>query len=126
MSLSTVIIGLAVLAFLAWGIYSTVKKPAKYRVVKNALGKFQLQSYECFTPQWLAVYDGDPRKDYREYGYKTLIEFDTFEEASQAYYRHMADFNKKMEEDKEREAANLSEQRQKELANTVVKVYKMK
>lgn len=121
-----------VLFILAWfaivfGIgYVSNKKtsPSPYRVAKNALGEFVLQSYQRVTST--AICNENPLREQYKCDYVTIGVFDTFDEAVKVYKQLMSDFTKTEIKRHRQEQLQLTVAQQEQLKKTIVKVYKIK
>ena len=106
------------------GILFEERDRKKYRVVQNALGKFNLQSYEYIAPRFVSDYEGEPRRKWQNYDYVTIKTFDTLEEASSECLRLLELDRREREEASRNEMKRRSLEMERELSERVVKVYK--
>ena len=121
-----------VLFILAWcvivfgiGYFSNKKtSPSPYRVAKNALGEFVLQSYQRVTST--AICNENPLREQYKCDYVTIGVFDTFDEAVKVYKQLMSDFTKTEIKRHRQEQLQLTVAQQEQLKKTIVKVYKIK
>ena len=116
--------GILLFILLVFLIIKLDKPPKPYRIAKNGLGEYLLQSYEEVTPT--TIYCENPLRPTRIYKYVTIRKFDMLDEAIASYKKHMEEYNldKKVEHEKEEYQKSLD--KKKELEQTIVKVYKIK
>ena len=116
--------GILLFILLVFLIVKLDKPPKPYRIAKNGLGEYLLQSYEDVTPK--CIVSEEPFGPTRTYKYITIRKFDMLDEAIASYKKHMEEYNldKKVEHDKEEYQKSLD--KKKELEQTIVKVYKIK
>jgi len=98
--------------------------PPQYRVAKNALGEFVLQSYQRVTSE--AIYNENPLREQYKCDYVTIGVFDTFDEAVKTYKQLMTDFAKTEIKRHRQEQLQLTAAQQEKLQKTIVKVYEIK
>ena len=123
-----------VLFMLAWftivfgiGYFSSNKTPPPpYRVAKNALGEFVLQRYQIVTSTAMCNEENPLREQLYKCDYVTIGVFNTFDEAVTVYKQLMSDLSKAEIEQHKQEQQQLTVAQQKQLKNTIVKVYKIK
>lgn len=107
------------------GCFSSKKtSPPPYRVAKNALGEFVLQSYQRVTST--AIYNENPLREQYKCDYVTIGVFDTYNEAVKTYKQLMSDFAKTEIKRHKQEQLQLTAAEQEKLQKTIVKVYKIK
>lgn len=107
------------------GYFSSKKtSPPPYRVAKNALGEFVLQSYQRVTST--AIYNENPLREQYKCDYVTIGVFDTYDEAVKTYKQLMSDFAKTEIKRHRQEQLQLTAAEQEKLQKTIVKVYKVK
>ena len=124
--MTAVYIALGVFGFIALEllmVWIDMRPHKKYRVVQNALGKFDLQSWERLTPSWANI--EDPSCDGERYGYVTIRTFDLLEEASSEYLNLMKLDQSNSAEERLMEMNRRALEREKELSKRIVKVCKI-
>ena len=94
-----------------------------YRVVKNGLGKYQLQRYKKIEHNYTT---DDPRRD-SVYHYKwvTIDTYDDLQDAKIQYRIRLAEAKHQMEKEAKCKKTEEELKKQKELENTIVEVIKM-
>ena len=107
------------------GYFSSNKTPPPpYRVAKNALGEFVLQSYQRVTST--AIYNENPLREQYKCDYVTIGVFNTYDEAVKVYKQLMSDFAKTEIKRHKQEQQQLTAAQHEQLQQTIVKIYKIK
>lgn len=124
MIIECAVVGILLFILLVFLIIKLDKPPKPYRIAKNGLGEYLLQSYEDVSPKYLD--NEDPLRRNRIYKYVTIKKFDMLDEAIVSYKKHMEEYNLDMKVEHDKEEYQKSIDKKKELEQTIVKVYKMK
>ena len=91
-----------------------------WRVVKNALGQYLLQHY-C-KKEFVYISDRDMTR--YEWKWETIKTYDDKDEAIAMLNYKLAEFENEEKEKKQKENDKLAEQKEKELAETIVEIIK--
>ena len=91
-----------------------------WRVVKNALGQYLLQHY-C-KKEFVYISDRDMTR--YEWKWETIKTYDDKDEAIAMLNYKLAEFENEEKEKKQKENDKLAEQKEKELAETIVEIVK--
>ena len=91
-----------------------------WRVVKNALGQYLLQHY-C-KKEFVYISDRDMTR--YEWKWETIKTYDDKDEAIAMFNYKLAEFENEEKEKKQKENDKLAEQKEKELAETIVEIIK--
>ena len=93
-----------------------------YRVVKNGLGKYQLQKYKKITHN----YTTDDQRDLGyHYEWVTIDTYDDLQDAKIQYRIRLAEAKHQMEKEAQSKKSEEELKKQKELENKIVEVIKM-
>ena len=93
-----------------------------YRVVKNGLGKYQLQRYKKITHN----YTTDDQRDLGyHYEWVTIDTYDDLQDAKIQYRIRLAEAKHQMEKEAQSKKSEEELKKQKELENKIVKIIKM-
>lgn len=93
-----------------------------YRVVKNGLGKYQLQRYKKITHN----YTTDDQRDLGyHYEWVTIDTYDDLQDAKIQYRIRLAEAKHQMEKEAQSKKSEEELKKQKELENKIVEVIKM-
>lgn len=91
-----------------------------WRVVKNALGQYLLQHY-C-KKEFVYISDRDMTR--YEWKWETIKTYDDKDEVIAMFNYKLAEFENEEKEKKQKENDKLAEQKEKELAETIVEIIK--
>ena len=124
------IIGIIFVVIVVSGLVMALKEQADadkalkipYRVVKNGLGKYQLQRYKKITHNYTT---DDPRDLGYHYEWVTIDTYDDLQDAKIQYRIRLAEAKHQMEKDAQSKKSEEELKKQQELANTIVEVIKM-
>lgn len=128
------IIGIIFVVLVVSGLVMALKEQAEYeklmnipyRIVKNGLGKYQLQKYKKIEHNYTTE---DPRKDPRDLGYHyewvTVDTYDDLEDAKIQYRIRAAEAKHLKEKEEQSKKSEEEIKKQKELENTIVEVIKL-
>lgn len=93
-----------------------------YRVVKNGLGKYQLQRYKKITHN----YTTDDQRDLGyHYEWVTVDTYDDLQDAKIQYRIRLAEAKHQMEKEAQSKKSEEELKKQKELENKIVEIIKM-
>ena len=93
-----------------------------YRVVKNGLGKYQLQKYKKIEHDYTT---DDPRDLGYHYEWVTIDTYDDLQDAKIQYRIRLAEAKHQMEKEAQSKKSEEELKKQKELENKIVEVIKM-
>lgn len=93
-----------------------------YRVVKNGLGKYQLQKYKKIEHNYTT---DDPRDLGYHYEWVTIDTYDDLQDAKIQYRIRLAEAKHQMEKEAQSKKSEEELKKQKELENKIVEVIKM-
>lgn len=93
-----------------------------YRVVKNGLGKYQLQRYKKITHDYTT---DDPRDLGYHYEWVTVDTYDDLQDAKIQYRIRLAEAKHQMEKEAQSKKSEEELKKQKELENKIVEIIKM-
>ncbi len=93
-----------------------------YRVVKNGLGKYQLQKYKKIKHDYTT---DDPRDLGYHYEWVTIDTYDDLQDAKIQYRIRLAEAKHQMEKEAQSKKSEEELKKQKELENKIVEVIKM-
>ena len=124
------IIGIIFVVIVISGLVMALKEQADadkalkipYRVVKNGLGKYQLQRYKKITHNYTT---DDPKDLGYHYEWVTVDTYDDLQDAKIQYRIRLAEAKHQMEKEAQSKKSEEELKKQKELENTIVEVIKM-
>lgn len=93
-----------------------------YRVVKNGLGKYQLQKYKKIEQDYTT---DNPRDLGYHYEWVTIDTYDDLQDAKIQYRIRLAEAKHQMEKEAQSKKSEEELKKQKELENKIVEVIKM-
>lgn len=93
-----------------------------YRVVKNGLGKYQLQKYKKIEHEYTT---DNPRDLGYHYEWVTIDTYDDLQDAKIQYRIRLAEAKHQMEKEAQSKKSEEELKKQKELENKIVEVIKM-
>lgn len=93
-----------------------------YRVVKNGLGKYQLQKYKKIEQDYTT---DNPRDLCYHYEWVTVDTYDDLQDAKIQYRIRLAEAKHQMEKEAQSKKSEEELKKQKELENKIVEVIKM-
>ena len=123
------IIGIIFIVVVVSGLVVALKEQADaekalnipYRVVKNGLGKYQLQKYKKIKHDYTT---DDPREGYH-YEWVTVDTYDDLQDAKIQYRIRLAEAKHEKEKEEQKNKSIEELKKQKELENKIVEVIKM-
>ena len=124
------IIGIIFVVIVVSGLVVALKEQADvekalnipYRVVKNGLGKYQLQKYKKIEHDYTT---DDPRDLGYHYEWVTVDTYDDLQDAKIQYRIRLAEAKHQMEKEAQSKKSEEELKKQKELENKIVEVIKM-
>ena len=124
------IIGIIFVVIVVSGLVVALKEQADaekslnipYRVVKNGLGKYQLQKYKKIEHKYTT---DDPRDLGYHYEWVTIDTYDDLQDAKIQYRIRLAEAKHQMEKEAQSKKSEEELKKQKELENKIVEVIKM-
>ena len=124
------IIGIIFVVLVVSGLVMALKEQAEheklmnipYRVVKNGLGKYQLQKYKKIKHDYTT---DDPRDVGYHYEWVTVDTYDDLQDAKIQYRIRAAEAKHLKEKEAQSKKSEEELKKQKELENTIVEVIRM-
>ena len=124
------IIGIIFVVIVVCGLVAALKEQSDaekslnipYRVVKNGLGKYQLQKYKKIEHDYTT---DNPRDLGYHYEWVTIDTYDDLQDAKIQYRIRLAEAKHQMEKEAQSKKSEEELKKQKELENKIVEVIKM-
>lgn len=124
------IIGIIFVVIVVCGLVASLKEQSDaekslnipYRVVKNGLGKYQLQKYKKIEHDYTT---DNPRDLGYHYEWVTIDTYDDLQDAKIQYRIRLAEAKHQMEKEAQSKKSEEELKKQKELENKIVEVIKM-